>query len=295
MAKRFGGEFSPDGRSQPGAKPSPLASAKPSRHRLRLLILFLLPLPLLFLGLGKPPLAMAVDFTAAAALILAAWLLQEGLKAENAFNDRKIARRPAFPRKICASVLTGIGIALATMDGLSGIPGAALYGIVGGILHSFSFGIDPLRDKGMEGIDTFQTERVATALDKAEGYLAEMKDAALRAGDRGVMARVDRFQTTARVMFRTVEEDPRDLTAARKFMGVYLKGARDATEKFADIYTRARSTEARNDYLALLSDLQDSFSAKNRSLLLDDRSDLNIEIEVLRDRLAQEGIRLDKS
>ncbi|CUH60318.1 5-bromo-4-chloroindolyl phosphate hydrolysis family protein [Thalassobacter stenotrophicus] len=290
MAKRFGGEFSPDGRSQPGAKPSPLASAKPSRHRLRLLILFLLPLPLLFLGLGKPPLAMAVDFTAAATLIFAAWLLQEGLKAENAFNDRKIARRPAFPRKICASVLTGIGIALATMDGLSGIPGAALYGIVGGILHSFSFGIDPLRDKGMEGIDTFQTERVATALDKAEGYLAEMKDAALRAGDRGVMARVDRFQTTARVMFRTVEEDPRDLSAARKFLGIYLVAARDATVKFADLFAQTRDAQTLADYDALLTDLEASFEAKREKLLVADRSDLDIEIEVLRDRLKRDGL-----
>ena len=290
MAKRFGGEFSPDGRSQPGAKPSPLASAKPSRHRLRLLILFLLPLPLLFLGLGKPPLPMAVDFTAAATLILAAWLLQEGLKAENAFNDRKIARRPAFPRKICASVLTGIGIALATMDGLSGIPGAALYGIVGGILHSFSFGIDPLRDKGMEGIDTFQTERVATALDKAEGYLAEMKDAALRAGDRGVMARVDRFQTTARVMFRTVEEDPRDLSAARKFLVIYLVASRDATVKFSDLFAQTRDTQTLADYDALLTDLEASFEAKREKLLVADRSDLDIEIEVLRDRLKRDGL-----
>ena len=290
MAKRFSGEFSPDGRNQPGAKPGPLVGAKPSRHRLRLLILFLLPLPLLFLGLGKPPLAMAVDFIAAATLILAAWLLQDGLKAENAYNDRKIARRPAFPRKICASVLTGIGIALATMDVLSGIPGAALYGIVGGILHSFSFGIDPMRDKGMEGIDTFQTERVATALDKAEGYLAEMKDAALRAGDRGVMARVDRFQTTARVMFRTVEEDPRDLSAARKFLGIYLVAARDATVKFADLFAQTRDAQTLADFDALLTDLEASFEEKREKLLVADRSDLDIEIEVLRDRLKRDGL-----
>ena len=286
MAKRFGGDFSPDAHG----KPSPLVGAKPSRHRLRLLILFILPLPLLFLGLSKPPLAMAVDFTAAATLILAAWLLQEGLKAENAYHDRKIARRPAFPRKIFASTLTGIGIALATMDGLTGIPGAALYGIVGGILHSFSFGIDPLRDKGMEGIDTFQTERVATALDKAEGYLAEMKDAALRAGDRSVMARVDRFQSTARVMFRTVEEDPRDLSAARKFLGIYLVAARDATVKFADLFAQTRDAQALADYDSLLTDLEASFEAKREKLLVSDRSDLDVEIEVLRDRLKRDGL-----
>lgn len=39
-------------------------------------------------------------------------------------------------------------------------------------------------------------------------------------------------------------------------MGVYLKGARDATIKFADLYTRNRATAARADYEELLNDLQ---------------------------------------
>lgn len=295
MAKRFGGEFSPDStqaraKSGASAQASPLAGARPGRHRMRTKILFLLPLPLLFIAFSKPPVEMAIDLTGAALLILAAWLLQEGLKAENAYNDRKIARRPAFPRKIFASVLTGAGILLAAMEGLSGLPGALLYGIAGGVLHSFAFGIDPMRDKGMEGIDTFQTERVATALDKAEGYLAEMKDAALRAGDRSVMARVERFQQTARVMFRTVEEDPRDLSAARKFLGIYLVAARDATVKFADLFAQTRDAQALADYDALLSDLEASFEAKREKLLLSDRSDFDIEIEVLRDRLKRDGL-----
>jgi hypothetical protein len=73
-------------------------------------------------------------------------------------------------------------------------------------------------------------------------------------------------------------------------MGVYLKGARDATIKFADIYARNREPAARADYEALLSDLETSFTAQREVLLLDDRSDLDIEIEVLRDRLKQEGV-----
>ncbi len=46
-------------------------------------------------------------------------------------------------------------------------------------------------------------------------------------------------------LFRTVEGDPRDLTAARKYLSVYLMGARDATVKFADLYAQNRNTKAR--------------------------------------------------
>jgi 5-bromo-4-chloroindolyl phosphate hydrolysis protein len=117
-----------------------------------------------------------------------------------------------------------------------------------------------------------------------------MRDAILRAGDRGLVARVEKFQTTARAMFRTVEQDPRDLTAARRYLGVYLLGARDATVKFADLYARTRDPKARADYEALLDDLEKEFAARTEKLLLDDRTNLDIEIEVLRERLEREGV-----
>ena len=94
-------------------------------------------------------------------------------------------------------------------------------------------------------------------------------------------------------MIRTVEEDPRDLTAARKYLGVYLLGARDATVKFADIYSRTQDRQARDDYMALLDDLDQNFAARTQKSLLEDRTDLNIEIDVLRERLSREGVRLD--
>jgi 5-bromo-4-chloroindolyl phosphate hydrolysis protein len=153
-----------------------------------------------------------------------------------------------------------------------------------------AFGPDPLRNKGMEGIDEFQTDRVARAVGEAEKLLAAMKDAILRARDRELERRVDSFQATARAMFRTLEDDPRDLSAARKYLTVYLMGARDATVKFADIYSQSRSAEARADYVRLLDDLEANFTARTQKMLTDDHADLSIEIEVLRERLAREGV-----
>ncbi len=136
----------------------------------------------------------------------------------------------------------------------------------------------------------YTVELLARAVGEAENHLKAMKDAVLRAGDRTVETRVDRFQDTARDLFRTVEEDPRDLTGARKWLGVYLLGARDATVKFADLYSRSRDAQARADYIALLDDLEQGFADRTAKMLLDDRSDLDVEIEVLRERLEREGV-----
>ncbi len=233
---------------------------------------------------------MAVDMAAVAMLLLGFWLTQEGLKAEAAWAERTIARRPALPRKLLGSLLVGCGISLAAMEGLSGLPAVVLYGVVAGGLHLFAFGFDPMKDKGMDGVDTFQTDRVARALEKAEAYLSEIEGAAKRANDRGVTNRVNDFIATARTMFRTIEDDPRDLSAARKFLGIYLQAARDATVKFADIYVSNQDQTAKADYFALLDDLEASFEVKREKLLETDRNDLDIEIEVLRDRLKRDGL-----
>ncbi len=287
MAKRFGGEHSP--RITDRIK-WPFSKKQRIRGRFRNRSLFIAPLPLLFLSLFKEPVEMLVDLGAAGTLLLAAWLLQEGLKAEHAYLQRTIARRPAFPRKLFASILTGVGVALAAMNGLAGFPGVVIYGCVAAGLHSFSFGLDPMSNKGMEGADTFQSKRVARALEAAEDHLGEMQEVSERLADRNVIDRIARFNDTARTMFRTVEQDPRDLSAARKFLGIYLKAASDATKKFAEVFESTRDQKAKKDYFALLDDLQYSFDAKREKLLLSEKEDLDIEIEVLRDRLKRDGV-----
>lgn len=292
MNQRYGGKYSPGGASDvPRADaPAVMAGVKATKAGARVNFLFLAPLPIAIFAFGKTPILMALALGGFGLLMLAAWLLREGLKAEEAYEARKVARRPAIPRKILASLATGLGLGLAGFAADPGVVAPVVYAVLGAVLHFVSFGPDPLKDKGMEGIDQFQTNRVAEAVDKAEAHLAAMSDAIARAGDREVERRVEAFQTHARAMFRKVEDDPRDLTGARKFLSVYLMGARDATVKFADYYARSRDPQARADYLALLDDLGGQFRSKTEVMLLDDRSDLDVEIEVLRDRLAREGV-----
>lgn len=295
MAQRFGGKYSPDPEAKgAGAAPASRAPAPRARGAARVNLLYLAPLPLLFTAFGRGATGMALDLAAAAVLVFAVFMLSEGLKAEAAYEARKVARRPALPRKIIAAVLTGFGVVLASLpgDGAS-FAQPLVYGVIALVLHLTAFGIDPLSNKNVDGIDTFQQDRVARVVDEAEVQLARMGAAISRAGDRGLERRVEGFQATARHMCRTVEEDPRDLTAARKFLVVYLEGAAEATVKFADIYARNRDQQAKANYVALLDDLERNFSAKTETLMASDRTALDVEIEVLRDRLQREGVRMD--
>lgn len=296
MAKRFGGKYSPDGTTEgtapQGARRRQI-TVDPAGGRAN--VLFIPAIVLVATNIAGPAHELLIALVGAASLTLAAWLMRGGLRAEAAYNERKVARRPAFPRKIAAAVTGGIGAVLAVMSDSTTVTTLTpwLYGIITGGLYVTAFGLDPMRSKGMDGIDTFQQDRVARVVDEAERHLTTMRETILRAGDRQATARLEDFVDTARELIRTVEEDPRDLAAARKYLGVYLQGARDATAKFSDIFARTQDAQARSDYLALLDDLEENFAARNRKSLLADRGDLTVEIDVLRERLSREGVRLD--
>ena len=298
MAQKFGGKYSPDG-SPPkpvphGDRPAaPMPNAfdgqSPGKVGFRANLLFALPFLFAWRAFLGQPADLIAGLGAFALLLLAAWLTREGIVAQEAYDTRKVARRPAIPRKIFGAVLTGAGLALATFYSGQGPIIAVALGAIGAALHLTAFGPDPLADKGAEGIDAFQADRVAGAVDEGEKHLTAMRDAILRAGDRRIEGRVDRFAATARAMFRTVEADPRDLTAARKYLGVYLMGARDASVKFADHYARSHDAQALADYEALLDDLEKNFAARTQKLMEDGKTDLNVESEVLRERLLRES------
>ncbi|MEH7828484.1 5-bromo-4-chloroindolyl phosphate hydrolysis family protein [Gemmobacter denitrificans] len=290
MAQRFGGKYSPSGagsdpRTSPPQPPNLFDGKRPASGGARLNLLFLLALLPAIKGLTGNPAGLAFGIGGTVLLLGGSWLTREGLQAQAAYDLRKVAKRPAFPRKIFGAVLTGAGIALAGMASFGQPLTAALLGLLGSGLHLMSFGLDPLRDKGAEGVDDFQADRVARAVDEAEAHLAAMRDAILRARDRSLEARVDRFAAAARALFRRVESDPRDLTAARKYLSVYLMGARDATIKFADLYGQTRDARARADYETLLTDLETTFADRSQALLSNDSAALDVEIQVLRDRL----------
>ncbi len=290
MAQRYGGRFSPGAGPQAATDNAPIAPPPPASRALkRSKWLYFTAFAFLIPAFRGTPREMVIALAAGGLVVLAAWLTQEGARAQDEYDARRVARRPAIPRKIFAAIVLGAALFAGGLVAQSNPFYPVLFAVLGFALHLMAFGPDPLRDKGLEGVDQFQTDRVARAVDEGEKYLAGMKDAILRANDRMLEGRVDRFATAARQLFRTVEGDPADLTAARKYLSVYLMGARDATVKFADHYAQTRDPKVRADYEALLTDLETTFAERSKALAAGSHTDLDVEIQVLRDRLKMEA------
>ncbi|HET7410603.1 MAG TPA: hypothetical protein VFJ13_10415, partial [Paracoccaceae bacterium] len=223
MARRYGGKYSPG--AQPGRSSAPTGTpATPFRGRaamsvdIRALLMFAWPTPLLLAALGAlgtgAPFRMALLLLAYASLMLGAWLLREGQRAEAAYRARTIARPPAFPRKIAAAILSGAGVALASWlgadaGGVLAAGGQLIGGVTFGGLtvgaHLLAFGVDPLRAKGTgETLGAGELDRVAEALDRAEARLVEIERLAHAMRDREIDTRVAKLNATVRDMIRMV-------------------------------------------------------------------------------------------
>ena len=295
-AQRYGGKYSPDPSAAPlgTPKPPPFRNRRASNVSFRARLMFVLPVPLFLAGLfaigSGQPVEMLAELGGFAGLMAGAWLLAEGQRAEAAYEARAVAKPPAIPRKLFAAALAGLSVAAVNYFSLDQGLGSIAYGAVAALAHVAAFGVDPLRKKGIAGVDDFAAERVARAIDAAEDLLRETSVAAAGLRDRRLQGRVEQVCDNARAVFRVVERDPRDLTRSRAFLSVYLLGLRDATVKYADLVDRGGAPGAKERYEALLADLETSVTKQRTHLLEDNRGDLDVEIEVLRDRLRQDGL-----
>jgi len=283
------------------SEPTPEELLRRARHfvktrlMLRIRAMFFVPIPLLFMGLYSAVTGSAVEmagrFGGFTLFMLAAWLLLEGEKARHAYDARDVAKPPAIPRKLFAAVLTGTGVAVTSLFGFTPLMNApdtaAVYAVTAVLLHLVSFGIDPLRAKGLQGYSRQDANRLLAALEQGERLLDETLAAASTFSDRRLQQQVTRLVDQARNVFRAIEKDPRDLQRSRKFMAVYLQGARDATLKLAQLKAHNPAQEYR-EYEQLLTDLERHFIRQQHHLLQNDRTDLDVEVDVLRDRLKQE-------
>jgi len=218
MSERFGGAYSPDAPSE--AEPNSFRGKRARRISVWARMLYFAPIPLFFAGLGEVSagnaFGMVLELGGFAAMMLAAWLLNEGLRAEEEYDARKVARPPAIPRKLFSIVLMAAGVTAANWSGNAetGLIGAIAFGVVAAIAQALAFGFDPMRKKGMEGMNAAEADRVARAVEKAEATVTEMLDGARRIGDRDLQSRIEKLAASAREMFRTVEDDPQDLRRA---------------------------------------------------------------------------------
>lgn len=268
---------------------------KPPRDvSLKGFLLFLLPLPLLpamvtsFMSGGAG--TMLSRLIPALLFLAGAIMMRSGLIYEAAYNKRAVAKAPA-PRKTLASILTALGAAACIYYAVGRpVIDAAVAGLLAFAGCWLAYGPDPRRDKAAKAAQGYTTAEVVAALEEAESKLVRIDTARKDIRNAELGGRLRKIIGQARKILKVIEEDPRDIRRARKFLNTYLDGALKVSEGYARTHKMVDPGELESNFRNVLATIEDVFDEQYDKLLQDDVTDLDVQIEVLKLQLEREGV-----
>ena len=259
------------------------------------LLLFLLPLPILtavLFSLFRGELAHLISYAASYALFLGGALLnRRGLHNEVEYEQRRITRAPRYPLKALGAGTIAAATGLTAFTSGYGVVIAGCFGACAFLGCRFVYGADPRvhkRGADVHGLDN--TDQVVDALDNAERNIAAIERANDNILNPELSARLRRIVAQGRRILFLIEENPRDLRRARKFLNVYLEGAQRVAEGYARTHRRSPSEELEENFRRVLSTIEDVFDEQHQKMLEHDVMDLDVQIEVLSTQLKREGV-----
>lgn len=260
-------------------------------------LLYLLPLPMLLAAVialfkeGKASVAVGAGIAFAVAM-LAASLVRRGSEIEVQARRRKIVRRSStIPYKMLGAIVLGIGVFFGAKlaSGESFIASILLGGVA--TLGSFLvYGFDPSRNAPDAAAIGVTSEEVLEILDEADEKIAAIEAARSRIHNVELKDRLKNIVAGVKEIMGIVEDDPRDLRRARKFLRVYLDGAQRVTEGYADSHRYGENTELEDNFRNVLTTIETVIGEQKQKLLENNLTELDVQIEVLQLQLEKEGV-----
>lgn len=265
------------------------------RYSPRGLLLYFLPMALLlatFIALAKGHLAsILINASGFTLYMLAAWCLRRGLQAERQYSKSYLARAPQKPLKTIAAIITALATAMiAWLGARHSLPVALMFG--GGALLGMylSYGFDPMKKPKTTAAHGYSREEILQTLENSSRIIRSMELANERIRNAELNRRIDRICAIADNILAEIAADPRDMRRARKFLNIYLDGARQVTEGYARTHPQTQSCELEQNFRNVLETIETAFQEQHQKLLEEDVFDLDVKIEVLNTQLKREGI-----
>ena len=265
---------------------------RPSGKGWLLLFLPFAAVPATIIAFAKENLmGIAVNAGGYALFIFAAWLMRQGALAEAEYHNSRISRPPKWPLKTFAAVVAALATGMIAHLGAAHSPWMAAAFALGALLGMYlTYGFDPRARKTVAASGAYSADEIIETIDNAKQTIARIEQANGRIQNHEFNSRIQRICEVAGSILTMLEEDPRDIRRARKFLNVYLDGARQVTEGYADTHRYVVSDVLEQNFCNVLDTIEQVFKEQKEKLLENDVFDLDVQIEVLQKQLQREGV-----
>jgi 5-bromo-4-chloroindolyl phosphate hydrolysis protein len=249
----------------------------------------------LFLALLRGSFRDAAALVAAIVLLFVAGnLIARGCREEAQNEGRTLALSP-LPWRLFGSVAAGVAaFAVSFGPAHDNVAMALLFGVLTGLACVLTYGLDPRADRAAieaaakrAGI---KSRDVVTALEEAHAKVRGIEQAVAGLRSRELRSRLERICDQARAILGQLEQDPSDLSRARRFLVTYLDGTRDVVGKYAKQQHDVADTPLAANFRQVLTTVEQVFAEQQEVLRGNERLDLEVQIEVLETQLKREGI-----
>jgi len=251
------------------------------------LYIFLAPLFLsVILALGKQEfIAFFYNLIAFVLFFAVAKLNTLGLNKEYEYHTTTLTKAPKTPLKTLTAGLLGIStLYTAWIAGdepfITGLV-LAVVAIVGYFLY---YGFDPKDDK-LENIGDISAEFVIETLATARGKLAEVEEGIKKIKEHELHNKLRIATDKGYEILNNIEEDPKDLRVARKFIIVYIDGIKKVTASYTAIDEKDINDATKEKLSNLLSDVEKRFDKEILRLKENNQFDLDVQIDVLQQQI----------
>ena len=253
-----------------------------------LLYLFLLPLflSILLALVARDIPAFLLNVVAFLLFYGTAKLNTWGLENEFNYHKEKLTKAPKRPFKTMATLLLGVATLFAASfaGGVSLLSGIflAIVAMVGYLLH---YGVDPRADK-LENIGDVSAELVLKTLADARAKLANIESHLTKDfKDVELKEKLSLATQKAEHIIQTIQEDPKDIRVARKFLLVYLDGLEKVTNSYTALNEAEIKGETKERLHTLLNDVEIRFDKELKRLQKNNEFDLDVNIDVLHQQI----------
>lgn len=206
------------------------------------------------------------------------------LNKEYEYHTSTLIKAPK-PLKALTAGLLGISTFFTAwisggQEFLMSIP-LALVAVVGYFLY---YGFDPKEDK-LENIGDISAQFVIETLATARGKLAEIEEDMKKIKEKSLHAQLRIATNKGYEILNNIEDDPKDLRVARKFIIVYIDGIKKVTASYTGMDENDITTETKEKLGYLLVDVEKRFDKEIVRLKKNNQFDLDVHIDVLQEQI----------
>lgn len=218
-------------------------------------------------------------------VVLAAVFTRKGLRATAEYEARALSAPPPPYRYYGLFLASTASFVVARLLNDYSIAESLAFTVLTALGYFLYYELDPRREKLVEGVGGYSTEELAEIIREAQERIDDIESQKLKLGDSEVSQQLARIVGLAEDVLGILESKPKQLRQARRFMNVYLDGAREVTVGYASMFDKTQNVELHNNFRDVLNTIENSFLEQREKLLSNDLLDLDIQIEVLKKQM----------